>query len=184
MCTAFAASDVQILKGTQFPLSLALVFWLRIRVADIPAASSKVKKMSRISAFCWILVDQSLHSRRSIFANRIEQVKNTIFELEQIKNADCFLYGHVIYSNLVSFKTKSLYTNHFLNSKETCISQLVVKTYSHYTHQEPNCHKERNNQKDSTKRETNRCHTLVKNLFTSSRRLFPTNCFLMLVALW
>ena len=41
MCTAFAASDVQILKGTQLLPFLALAFWLRIGVGDIPAASSK-----------------------------------------------------------------------------------------------------------------------------------------------
>ena len=57
MCTAFAASDVQILKGTQLPLSLALAFWFRIRVGDIPEAPCKEKKMSGTSALlrrsCW-----------------------------------------------------------------------------------------------------------------------------------
>ena len=51
MCTTFAASDVQTLKETQLPLSLALPFWFRIRVGDIPAASRKVKKMPGTSAF-------------------------------------------------------------------------------------------------------------------------------------
>ena len=43
MCTAFAASDVQILKATEVPLFSALAFSFRLRVGDIPAASSKVK---------------------------------------------------------------------------------------------------------------------------------------------
>ena len=45
----------------------------------------------------------------SVFAERIEQVKKTKFELEPIKIVDCFLDGHGIFdSNLVSFEIKSL----------------------------------------------------------------------------
>ena len=45
----------------------------------------------------------------SVFADRIEQVKTTKFELELIKIVNCFLDGHGNYtSNLVSFKIKSL----------------------------------------------------------------------------
>ena len=45
----------------------------------------------------------------SVFAERIEKVKKTKFELDLIKIVDCFLDGHGIYdSNLVSFKIKSL----------------------------------------------------------------------------
>ena len=43
VCTAFAASDVQILKATQLPLSFVSAFWFSIRVGDTPAATSKVK---------------------------------------------------------------------------------------------------------------------------------------------
>ena len=43
------------------------------------------------------------------FAERIEKVKKTKFELDLIKIVDCFLDGHGKYdSNLVSFKIKSL----------------------------------------------------------------------------
>ena len=64
----------------------------------------------------------------SVFADRIEQVQKTKLELELIKIVDCFLDVHGNYtSNLVSFKIKSLKTNHFLNSKEFCINQLVVQ---------------------------------------------------------
>ena len=63
-----------------------------------------------------------------VFADRIEQVKKTKSELELIKNVDCFLDGHGKYTSyLVPFKIKSLYTNHFLNSKEICMNQLVVQ---------------------------------------------------------
>ena len=52
---------------------------------------------------------KSTQTSGSVFANRIEQVKKTKFELELIKIVDCFLDGHGNYtSNLVSFKKKSL----------------------------------------------------------------------------
>ena len=42
----------------------------------------------------------------SVFEERNEQVRKTIFELELIKHVDCFLDGHGNYtSNLVSKKT-------------------------------------------------------------------------------
>ena len=52
---------------------------------------------------------KSTQTSGSVFADRSEQVKKTIFELELIKIVDCFLDGHGNYtSNLVSFKIKSL----------------------------------------------------------------------------
>ena len=45
----------------------------------------------------------------SVFAERIEKVKKTKFELELIKIVDCFLDGHGKFdSNLVSFNIKTL----------------------------------------------------------------------------
>ena len=45
----------------------------------------------------------------SVFAERIEKVLKTKFELELTTNVDCFLDGHGNYdSNLVTFKIKSL----------------------------------------------------------------------------
>ena len=45
----------------------------------------------------------------SVVADRIEQVKNTKFEVEMIKLLDCFLDGHGNYAgSLVSFKLTSL----------------------------------------------------------------------------
>ena len=64
----------------------------------------------------------------SVFAERIENVKETDFELDFIKIVDCFLDGHGNYDkNLVSFKIKSLKSYNFLKSKEICINQLVVQ---------------------------------------------------------
>ena len=66
---------------------------------------------------------------RCELGDRIEQVKKTKFQLELIKTVDGILDGHGNYiSGLVSLKTKSLYTNHFVNSKENCKNQLVVQT--------------------------------------------------------
>ena len=71
---------------------------------------------------------KSTQTSVSVFADRIEQVKKTKFELELIKLVDCFLDGHGNYtSNLVSFKIKCLLTKHFLNSKEICVNLLVVQ---------------------------------------------------------
>ena len=53
--------------------------------------------------------NKSTQTSGSVFAERIEKVKKTKFELELIKILDCFLDGHGNYdSNLVSFKIKSL----------------------------------------------------------------------------
>ena len=52
---------------------------------------------------------KSTQTGGSVFAERIEKVKKTKFELHSIKIVDCFLDGHGNYdSNLVSFKIKSL----------------------------------------------------------------------------
>ena len=53
--------------------------------------------------------NKSTQTSGSVFAERIEKVKKTRFELELIKFVDCFLDGHGNYdSNLVSFRIKSL----------------------------------------------------------------------------
>ena len=53
--------------------------------------------------------NKSTQTSGSVFAERIEKVKKTKFELELIKIVDCFLDGHGNYdSNLVSFNIKSL----------------------------------------------------------------------------
>ena len=71
---------------------------------------------------------KSTQTGGSVFAERIEKVRKTKFELDLIKIVDCFLNGHGNYdSNLVSFKIKSLEPNHFLKSKEIFINQLVVQ---------------------------------------------------------
>ena len=51
---------------------------------------------------------KSTQTSGSVYADKIEHVKRTKFELELIKIVDCFLDGHGNYtSNLVSFKIKS-----------------------------------------------------------------------------
>ena len=51
----------------------------------------------------------STQTSGSVFAERIEQVKRTKFELDLIKIVDCFLDGYGSYDgNFVSFKIKSL----------------------------------------------------------------------------
>ena len=52
---------------------------------------------------------KSTQTSGSVFADRNEQIKKTKFQLELIRNIDCFLDGHGNYtSDLVSFKIKSL----------------------------------------------------------------------------
>ena len=85
----------------------------------------KYKKKHLLSSF---QKTKSTQTSGSVFADRIEQVKKTKLDSELIKNVDCFLDDHDNYtSNLVSFKIKSLQTNHFLISKEICINRLVVQ---------------------------------------------------------
>ena len=53
---------------------------------------------------------KSTQTSGSVFADRIEQVQKTKFELELIKIVDCFLDGHGNYtSTLVSFKKVFVY---------------------------------------------------------------------------
>ena len=71
---------------------------------------------------------KSTQTSGSVFAKRIEQVKKTKLEIELVKIVDYFLDGHGDYtSNLVSFKIKSLQTNHFLRAKDICLNQLVAQ---------------------------------------------------------
>ena len=52
---------------------------------------------------------KTTQTSNSVFAERIEKVRKTKFELELIKTVDCFFDGHANYdSNLESFKFKSL----------------------------------------------------------------------------
>ena len=52
---------------------------------------------------------QTKQTSGSVFAERFEKVKKTIFKLEVKKSLDCFLDSHGNYnSNLVSFRIKSL----------------------------------------------------------------------------
>ena len=62
---------------------------------------------------------ESTQTSALVFADRIEKVKKTKFELEPIKMVDCFLDGHGNYtSKLFFFWKKSLKSNPFLNSKQ------------------------------------------------------------------
>ena len=64
----------------------------------------KKYKKSLLSSF---QKTKSTQTSGSVFADRIEQVKKTKFELELIKILDCFLNGHGNYtSNLVFFQKK------------------------------------------------------------------------------
>ena len=61
---------------------------------------------------------KSTQTSGSVFAEGNEQVKKTNFEKELTKIVPCFLDSHGNYTSyLVSFKIKSLYTNHFLKAK-------------------------------------------------------------------
>ena len=52
--------------------------------------------------------NKSTQTSGSVFAERIENVKKTKFEMQLIEFVDCFLDGHGNYdSNLVSFEIKS-----------------------------------------------------------------------------
>ena len=80
-------------------------------VEKMPSIAKKrlLRKKYRKHLFGSIQETKSTQTSGSVFADRIEQVKNTNIELELIKFVDCFLDGPGNYtSNLVSFKIKSL----------------------------------------------------------------------------
>ena len=63
-----------------------------------------------LNSILWVLSKRkSTHTSDSRFAERIRKVKKTKFELELIRNRDCFLDGQGNYdSTLVSLRRKSL----------------------------------------------------------------------------
>ena len=80
-------------------------------VDRMPSIAKKrlLRKKYKKHLFSSFQKTKSTQTSGSVFADRIEQVKKTKFELELIKIVDCFLDGHGNYtSNLVSFKIKSL----------------------------------------------------------------------------
>ena len=80
-------------------------------VDRMPSIAKKrlLRKKYKKHLFSSFQKTKSTQTRGSVFAERIEKVKKTKFELDLIKIVDCFLNGHGNYdSNLVFFKIKSL----------------------------------------------------------------------------
>ena len=193
VCTNFSSTDsvakllsrvvnYLILCRGQFTATNKTEHWKKMLSKAKKRLSRKKYKKHSLSSFQKI---KSMQSSGSCITDRMEQVKKTKFELELMKIVDCFLVGHDKYtSNLVSSIIKSLQTNHILKSKWFAWISWYCKWYSHHNHQEPNCQRERNNQKDTTKCETNTSYTLVNVFYTPDRCHFPASCSLMLVRLW
>ena len=80
-------------------------------VDRMPSIAKKrlLRKRYKKHLFIYFQKTQSTQTGGSVFAERIEKVKKTNFELGSIKIVDCFIDGYGIYDgNLVSFETKSL----------------------------------------------------------------------------
>ena len=80
-------------------------------VDRMPSIAKKrlLRKKYKKQLFRTFQKTKTTHTSGSVFAERIEKVEKTKFELDLIKNADCFLDGHGKYDSiLVSFKKKSL----------------------------------------------------------------------------
>ena len=126
-------SDKIVLKSGQIfdKLKKAVHFKQQNRGVDrMPSIAKKrlLRKKFKKHLLSSFQKTKSTQTSGSVFADRIEQFKKTKFELELIKFVHCFLDGHGNYtSNLVSFKMKFSLSNHFLNSKEICINQLVLQ---------------------------------------------------------
>ena len=90
----------------------AVVFNQRNKGVDrMPSIAKKrlLRKKYKKHLFSSFQKTKTTQTSGSVFADRIEQVKKTKFELDLIKIVDCFLDGHGNYdSNLVSFEIKSL----------------------------------------------------------------------------
>ena len=80
-------------------------------VDRMPSIAKKrpLRKKYKKHLFSSFQKTKSTQTSGSVFAERIEKVKKTKFELDLIKIVDCFLDGHGnVDSNLVYFKTKFL----------------------------------------------------------------------------
>ena len=80
-------------------------------VDRMPSIAKKrlLRKKYKKNLFSSFQKTKATQTSGSVFAERIEKVKKTKFELDLIKIVACFLDGHGKYdSNLVSFKIKSL----------------------------------------------------------------------------
>ena len=90
----------------------AVDFNQRNREVDrMPSIAKKrlLRKKYKKHLFSSFQKTKATQTSGSVFAERIEKVKKTKFELDLIRIVDCFLDGHSnYYSNLVSFKIKSL----------------------------------------------------------------------------
>ena len=126
-------SDKIVLKTGQLfdNLQMAVHFNQQNRgVGRMPSIAKKrlLRKKYKKNLLSSFQKTKSRQTSGSVFADTIEQVKETKFESDLMKIVFCFLDGHGSYSSsLVSFEIKSLLSNHFLNSKEICINQLVVQ---------------------------------------------------------
>ena len=90
----------------------AISFNQRHRVVDkMPSVAKKklLRKKFKQHFMSALQENKSTQTHSSVFAERIEKAKKTNFDLELIKNVDCFLDGHASYDgSLVSFEIKSL----------------------------------------------------------------------------
>ena len=78
------------------------------RMPSIPKKRLLMKKYKKL-LYSSFQKTKTTQTSGSVFAERIENVKKTIFDFELIKIVDCFLDGHGNFdSNLVSFKIESL----------------------------------------------------------------------------
>ena len=79
-------------------------------VDRMPSIAKKklLRKSTKKNLFSSFQKTKTTQTSGSVFAERIEKVENTKFELDFIRMLDCFLDGHGNYdSNLVSFQIKS-----------------------------------------------------------------------------
>ena len=74
-----------------------------------PAKKRLFRKKYKKHLFGSFQKTKTTQTSGSVFAERIEKVRKTIFEFELIKNVGCFFDGHGNFdSNLISFKIKTL----------------------------------------------------------------------------
>ena len=102
------AKSVQVFDNVQ----RAVDFDRRNKEMDrMPSIAKKrlLRKKFKKLLFSSFQKTKSTQTSGSVFAERIEKIKKTKFELDLIKTVDCFLDGHGNYdSNLVTSKIKTL----------------------------------------------------------------------------
>ena len=110
----------------------AVYFFQKIREKErMPSIAKKriLRKKYRKHLLSLFQKTRSTQTSGSVFAGKIEQVKEQEFELTIIKIVNCFVDGYGSYSSkIVTFEIEIIQTHNFMRPMEILRSEVVVPT--------------------------------------------------------